>query len=82
MSVFINCFFFLSCNHIIIFNDRLWTERNRFPGISFILNLISDGNLIKVTCYFVEFSLRSALLSSDYRDVLTSRLKAGFPSGR
>ena len=30
----------------------------------------------------VFIAVYSALLSSDYRDVLTSRLKAGFPSGR
>ena len=48
----------------------------------YILNLISDGNLIKLICCFVSCYFFSALLSSDYRDVLTSRLKAGFPSGR
>ena len=37
-----------------------------------------------LSCFhFFSLTLaRSALLSSDYRDVLTSRLKAGFPSGR
>lgn len=66
-ALFLFCF---SCMYVcILVNWQSLINSNKILGVKLISFL------------FLTLG-RSALLSSDYRDVLTSRLKAGFPSGR